>query len=334
MKIKQSLLQFVNPANTKEQKLKAAQGPQGLSPDDLVTVLFVLSHDKDPEVSDMARRSFEAMPVTEIISALEKKLDANVMARILSIHMQSEAVQIMAALNPGVDEKIIRNLAENGSEEVVEMILEDKERFKKDPLLIESLRKNPHAQLTSIARIEDFLAGKPVTDIEPQVKLGNEEKEAQDPDAPVDEELKKKAVIENDEHNMLKLVQGLSVAKKIKLALMGNKAARELLSKESNKIVALSVLKNPRITEDEVMRIAGSKGTSDDLLRTIARNKEWVKNYSIKLTMVNNSKTPVAVSLKFLDHLIAQDLVKISRSKNIPSAIASAARRKLESKKH
>ncbi len=143
----------------------------------------------------------------------------------------------------------------------------------------------------------------------------------------------KAAQIADDEHNIYKLLKSLTVGQKIKVALTGGKAIRGFLVNDTNKVVCSAVLKNPRITEDEVLRVITSKSTSDDMLRQVGRHKEWIKNYNIKINMVLNPKTPLQTSLKFLDHLYEKDLMSIAKGKNVPSVLASAARRKMDAKK-
>ncbi len=343
MKVRQGLLKFVSPQAQRELRLKAAKEigsiDPPLPPEDRVTILFILSHDRDPEVSSSAKKALGEANVSLLCDALDKKLDPLVIRNIVSIHKGNEAVLIMAALNPSTDDETLKAIAETGPEEVVTLLSEDKEKLLKKPFILEGLKKNPLTPPTLIGGLEHFLAN-PVRSVP-----GESLDAAQNPSAtPVSEELVEglkrhegpgvpqanKPVI--DEQNMYKLIQGMGVGSKVKLALTGNKSARELLVKDSNKIIAMSVLKNPRMTEDEVLRLSSIKGIAEDILRHIAKNKEWIKNYSIKYNMITNAKTPLPMSLKMLDSLFDKDLSKIAKSKNVPSALASAARRKIEAK--
>ena len=127
-------------------------------------------------------------------------------------------------------------------------------------------------------------------------------------------------------------VQEMSVAEKIKLATLGNKQAREVLIKDSNKLVAIAVIKNPRIGEDEILKVINSRNISDEILRIIANNKEWTRNYSIKLGLVENPKTPLGIALKLLGHLVEKDLQKLSKSKNVSNVLATTARKMVTQK--
>ena len=127
--------------------------------------------------------------------------------------------------------------------------------------------------------------------------------------------------------NMFQQIQKMSVSEKVQLALKGNKEARNILIKDANKKVALTVIESPKMTEQEIEMIAQSKNVSEDVLREIASKKDWLKNYSIVKSLVNNSKTPVGISLSHLNHLKEKDLNDLAKNKNIPETIRTAANR-------
>jgi hypothetical protein len=133
--------------------------------------------------------------------------------------------------------------------------------------------------------------------------------------------------------NLFQQVQQMGVSEKISLALKGNKEARALLIKDSNKQVVLAVLNSPRLTEQEVEMIALSKNVSEEILRVIGNNRSWIKNYLIVAALVNNSKTPIGLSLGFLKNLKVRDLGIVAKNKNIPEVIRSSAHKLLQLKK-
>ncbi len=324
MKVKQGLLKYVSTDVPAEERARyaAREWPAGLTPEpeDEVTVLFVLGYDRAPEISSRARKSLAAYPADLVLKALERKIEPVVIKKLVSLFNDNEAVVIMAASSPWIDDETLREIALNGPEEAVALLAEDTARLHRKPFLFDAIFKNPRTPtdlLPELRAIEGSLAH----------GHGDEE---------VEKFIPPKELIDehgSDEFNIYQAIQHLNIGAKIKLALTGNKAARDLLVKDSNKIIAVSVLKNPRITEEEVIRVTSTKGTSEDLLRQIARNKEWLKSYHIKTGLVNNPKTPLAISVKLLDHLYDKDLERISKSKNVPSVLASSARRKVEGKR-
>jgi len=125
----------------------------------------------------------------------------------------------------------------------------------------------------------------------------------------------------------------LGIAEKIKIALVGDKEWRTLMIKDSNSLVSEAVLKNPRITEPEILSIVKSSVLSEEMLRIICRNKEWVKNYQIRKALVLNCKTPLQSALRFLATLTDKDTAILARSKNVSTIIATQARKLLLNKK-
>ena len=125
----------------------------------------------------------------------------------------------------------------------------------------------------------------------------------------------------------------LSVPQKIRLATLGNRPTRNTLIRDPNKVIALAVLRSPKITENEVIGYALQKNLHEEVLQEIARHKIWIKNYQIKLAVVSNPKTPLATAMKFLDHLHDRDLQSLSRNKNISSVLARTAGRTLIKRK-
>lgn len=128
------------------------------------------------------------------------------------------------------------------------------------------------------------------------------------------------------------MIKDMSIPQKIKLAMFGNKAARGALLREPNRMIQLFVLDNPRITDGELTDIAKNSQVDEQVLRTLASNSQWMKSYSMKLTVCLNPKVPLDISLKWFKFLTDKDLQNIARSKMVPSVLATQARKLLEKK--
>ncbi len=130
-----------------------------------------------------------------------------------------------------------------------------------------------------------------------------------------------------EKKSLFQLIQDMTVAEKIKLAMKGDKEARTILIQDGNRMVQLAVLDNPRITESEIVNICRSRNVDDEVLRRIANSREWSKLYQVRVSLVNNPRTPVAVSMRFVSTLMANDLKMLATSKSVPTAIVTAAKR-------
>lgn len=130
-----------------------------------------------------------------------------------------------------------------------------------------------------------------------------------------------------------KIAQMMGIGEKIKMALSGDKEWRSILVKDSNKLVSGSVIKNPRITESEILKLIKSGIQNDEIMRLICANKEWIKSYQIRKSLIENNRTPVQNSIRYLATMGEKDLAGFAKSKNVTSVISTMAKRLLLNKK-
>lgn len=128
-------------------------------------------------------------------------------------------------------------------------------------------------------------------------------------------------------------ISKLRPMEKMRLALMGSAFERSVLIRDANKAVSLSAIKSPRVKENEVVAYAANRTLSHDVVRYIARRRDWLKLYQVKLNLVLNPKTPMSAAMGFLAHLHAHDVRKVANSRNIPSVLAQAAKRKASARR-
>jgi hypothetical protein len=196
--------------------------------------------------------------------------------------------------------------------------------------------ENPHplvlAALPALGQIH------PETSADPEVHLvANEEELETAPDANVqDAESVEEAPVNEDDEQFLskyKIAQLMGIGEKIKMALSGDKEWRSILVKDANKLVSGSVIKNPRITEAEILTLIKAGIQNDEIMRLICANKEWIKSYKIRKALVENNRTPVQNAMRYLGTMGEKDLASLAKSKNISSVIATMAKRLLLNKK-
>jgi hypothetical protein len=125
----------------------------------------------------------------------------------------------------------------------------------------------------------------------------------------------------------------LKLYEKIRLATLGNEYCRQNLMRDPNRMVAMAAVRSPRITDAEIVKAAGNRSVCEDVIRYIANQRDLTKAYPVKLSLVQNPKCPVALSMKFLPLLQGDDLKQLARSKNVPSALSTAARRLMQTRK-
>jgi hypothetical protein len=91
--------------------------------------------------------------------------------------------------------------------------------------------------------------------------------------------------------------------------------------------VSRAVLQSPQLSEQEVESFAGMASLGDEVLRLIAVNRKFRKNYIIVRALMFNPKTPLEVTLHMLPSITAKDLKFLTGSKNIPDTLRTAANR-------
>jgi hypothetical protein len=126
--------------------------------------------------------------------------------------------------------------------------------------------------------------------------------------------------------NITQRILKMSVSEKIKLATLGNREARGLLLRDANKLVCMAAATSPRITDGEIMSLANSKTVNADVLRYIYTNREFLRTYAIRESLVKNPKVPLPTALKLLQTLQEKDIKDLARDRNVPQTIQAQAK--------
>ena len=68
-----------------------------------------------------------------------------------------------------------------------------------------------------------------------------------------------------------------------------------------------------------------ASGVGHGILRLIAGNRAFRKNYIVVRNLINNPKTPLDVTLHMLPLLNPMDLKKLTMNKNVPETLRTTA---------
>jgi len=130
--------------------------------------------------------------------------------------------------------------------------------------------------------------------------------------------------------SLIRRVMFMTVKDRVKLALKGDREARAILIRDSNKIVATAVIHNPRVTDKEVENIATMRTVADEVLRLIGMNRAWARSYAIIHNLARNPRTPLATAIQVLPRIHSKDLKAISLNRNVSEAVRRQAYRLTE----
>jgi len=331
-------------------------GAKGLvpavAPVDLVTLLCVLSYDADPAVKETAVKTAEGLPDKIWGVALRSEgLPPPVLDWLADRFATKDAALEMVLLNPSTSDQTIARLAPVVSQKLGEIVRQNELRLLRCDDIIRGLCRNPNALASTLDGACDFCvrngltlldvpllveAHKRVHGVDPTVRVPTAEETAAGLMAEYAAELAQESAgevphAETDEESSKKLtitqrVMKMSVAEKIKLATLGNKEARTLLLRDSNKLVCMAAATSPRITDGEILSLANSRTVNADVLRYIYSNREFLRTYSLKTSLVKNPKVPLPTALKLLVTLQEKDIKELARDRNVPQTIQSQAK--------
>jgi hypothetical protein len=127
--------------------------------------------------------------------------------------------------------------------------------------------------------------------------------------------------------SLIRRIMFMTVKDRVKLAIKGDREARGILIRDSNKIVASGVIHNPRLTDQEVESIAAMRQISDEVLRLIGMNRAWARSYPIIHNLARNPRTPMATAVHILPRIRTKDLNAISLNRNVSEAVRRQAYR-------
>jgi len=127
--------------------------------------------------------------------------------------------------------------------------------------------------------------------------------------------------------SLVRRIMFMTVKDRVKFALKGDREARGILIRDSNKVVATGVIYNPRITDKEIENIAAMRTVSEEVLRLIGMNRAWARSYTIIHNLARNPRTPLATAMSLLPRIQQKDLKALSDNRNISEGVRRQAYR-------
>lgn len=321
-----AVAKLISKETSRETRLAAARGEAGLAGRDLVTALCFLCYGTDVEIRGEGVRTLRRQPAAALAAVAALPELPGQILNFLAQVCGSEAAVLAALLdNPSTPDATLAFLLERAGRGVLPLILERAERWHSLPEATGALARNP--QLTAAERAALVPGAAQAVDAgaaEYCATEADEEEPAEDGE--------EQPLADEENYSKYQLALEMGVSEKIKMALTGDKEWRAIFLKDPNKLVNTAVLKNPRITDGEVLAVAKNKTTSEELIRLILLNKEWVKAPSIRAALVTHPKTPIPQALRFMNVLTEKDLKNLSKSKGVSQVIVNAARRMVTEK--
>jgi hypothetical protein len=336
-----NLLQLLlNGTATKKIRMLVAGGSAPIPTNQALELLVFLLGDSDPEVVSCAEKTLKSLDRKEIMRFLQAP---ECSPSVLEYFAQSEtADRILQAIifNPSASARTVERLALSVQAHLLERILDNRVRILEFPAILKNIKKNPQAtpeiqRLVAEIEIEFFGSKKKEYVIDGPAETADPQKE--DSILPLEyaiplDDLSLEGLPVESEARQAELSQRLSsltVRERIRYAMFGTREIRTIMVRDANREVARSVLRSPKVTENEVEGIAAMRGVSEEILTIIGSSKEWIRNYVVVKNLICNPKTPLAISQRLLFRLRTKDLTLLSRDRNISEAVRYNATRAL-----
>ncbi len=333
----------------------------GLKPDALVTLVCAFALGEDASLASTARSTLESLPDPILRGALATDLQPAVLHLLASAYAGEASVVSRIVSAPRVQSEALEHIAQHATESIGELVAASNSVLLRFPRVIEKLYMNRRVRMSTADRlvdlavrngielnipafqqaaaaIRDQLIPEPTDEPTFDDELFRETDElAEQSPPPADGETHEtddegEEVVRDEFKPLFAKISEMTISQKVRRASLGTAAERMLLVRDTNRLVATAAASSPMLKDGDAARIAASRNVIDDVLRVIARNKDFTRNYQVKLNLVSNPRTPFTFSSRLIPHLRANDLRALSRSRNVPAAIQTAVRQQIARK--
>jgi len=304
---------------TRERKIAVCSGGAHVGAADRAEILAVLAHDADEVVANRAQNALLSLPIESIIEAIARETALPALFAYAAKNLGDKR---------GIGDAMVRNkncgaeylvpMVRSLSTESIQMLMEELDRVSESLPLAAALEHNSSVTADQKAQLHELRS----TGID-NGALAEAALEAE-PDL-------------GKRQTLLQRLATMTVSQRVQFAIKGGAEARRTLIRDSNKVVQRAVLQSPRLTDQEVEAFAAMSSLTDEILRLIAKNRNFRKNYVVVRNLMNNPKTPLDVSLHMLPILNPLDLKRLCTNKNVPETLRTTAnklqRQRQENKK-
>ncbi len=116
----------------------------------------------------------------------------------------------------------------------------------------------------------------------------------------------------------------LSLGERKTLARRPNRAAFDRLLRDPNAQVIRQLLENPRLTEDDVIRLAARRPAQLEALRTLAKS-QWLSRPRVRIALIHNPATPTEIALPLLAACTRPELQEVITNPDCPGLLRDVA---------
>jgi len=344
--------QFRRGGISRDVRLTAASGALPLSPADQVELLFLLTRDSDDKVSQQADSSLQALDEASLLHVLKEEATSVDVLFFFGARAISDEVQQALVRNASTPDETVAILVPKLTETNLEFVVINQMRLLRHAPVLAALEANENLNFDQERRIKelkvDFKLDRPPEEAQPRppepqapqkLDLATGPAEEEKPPPGSTEEARELYGVSDDDmeateedqaekKSLIAELVTMSPAEKMIMALKGEREARMMLIRDRNRTVWSAVLSSPNMNESDAEHIAKMRNVAPDVLREIAKNRQFVKRYTVAHELVKNPKTPHEVSSKLLARLKDRDLKRLIKDRNVSEQVRRLAQKR------
>jgi hypothetical protein len=342
-----SLLDRILSGQNRQLQVLAAQGLVPLPPEELIPIQVALTGSPDPEISSASHAALQGVDSSLLLEFLRTQAGDRELYY-FATRAQNAAYTEVALRRKDVSRAILLALAPSLSPDLQEVLILRQDAILEEPQILLALEQNPQLSNYTRRRIweyrEHLLPREKLPPVSAEQMAAEAERISEEEMAEAIAEVKTKVrgkagaePVEGEVDEKTGLtdteIRQLPVPMRVKLARNASRQIRLILIRDSNSMVAMTVLTGNSLPESEVEQIANSRAVCEEVLSAIPKNKEWIGKYNIAKALIKNPKTQLATSLKLLPRMSVKDLRDLAKDKNAQEGVRSMALRMYQAKR-
>lgn len=119
--------------------------------------------------------------------------------------------------------------------------------------------------------------------------------------------------------------RALSLGERRALARRPSRAALDKLLRDPHPMVIRNLLSNPRLTEDDVVRMAARRPAVPEVLAEIASHPVFSQRQRVRMAIIQNPGAPPTIAVPLVSLLIRPELLRVVAAVDVPALVRAAA---------
>jgi hypothetical protein len=122
----------------------------------------------------------------------------------------------------------------------------------------------------------------------------------------------------------------LTLGERKSLARRPDRSMLDRLFSDPHPDVIRGLLRNPKVTEDDVIRLVSRRPGRADVLAEVARSTKWVHRARVRLTLLLNPSTPLELAAPITGLLVRQELKLVAEATHVADGVRALCLEHLE----